>query len=564
MDDPRSGADARAGSASSEDLHVPLSDFAVPAGPTAAIAVPASLPTSSGEGVRPRRSWSGFPFRAGLLVFLWLAFSIGIRKLTLPDEGRYVGVAWEMLRSGDWLIPTENGLPFFHKPPLFYWLTAASMAVFGTGPAAARFAPLLAATLGTLCLYFIARRWVGERTARWTVVALVTQPFFFGAAQFANLDMPVAACIATAILFAAHASLLIRSGLPYRRALLAAWAAAALGVLAKGLIGLVLPCLVVLAWLLLSGQRRTILRLLWPGGPALFALIVAPWFIAVQHRYPGFAHFFFVYQHFERFAKGGFNNVEPWWFFFAVVAGLTLPWSLWLLRSTFGNRAGESDDATLWRRLMWVWLAVVLVFFSIPQSKPVGYAMPVLFPIAALSADAMLGAFGGLRRGVDAAHRLAVASAMTGATICLVTLGYFSLASHRDNMALAQTLLRLRAAGDPVVFVEDYFFDVPLHARLTEPVPVLSNWQDPTIAAHDNWKRELSEARVFAPQLADALLVDEQRGLALRCGSAPLWALAKDDAQGRMQAIPGAMLIQQANRAALWRITADPAACGAR
>ena len=59
------------------------------------------------------------PCAAAALALLWLTFSLGARSLTLPDEGRYVGVAWEMLRSGNWLIPTENGLPFFHKPPLF-------------------------------------------------------------------------------------------------------------------------------------------------------------------------------------------------------------------------------------------------------------------------------------------------------------------------------------------------------------------------------------------------------------------------------------------------------------
>jgi len=64
---------------------------------------------------------------AALAVVAWLAFAIGLHPLTLPDEGRYVGVAWEMMRSGDWLVPMQNGLPFFHKPPLFYWLTALSM-----------------------------------------------------------------------------------------------------------------------------------------------------------------------------------------------------------------------------------------------------------------------------------------------------------------------------------------------------------------------------------------------------------------------------------------------------
>ena len=71
-----------------------------------------------------RRDW----LVAGAAALLWLGFTLGLRRLALPDEGRYVGVAWEMLRSGNWLVPTLDGLPFFHKPPLFYWLTAASLA----------------------------------------------------------------------------------------------------------------------------------------------------------------------------------------------------------------------------------------------------------------------------------------------------------------------------------------------------------------------------------------------------------------------------------------------------
>ncbi len=62
-----------------------------------------------------------------LLAFVWLALLAWARPLMLPDEGRYVGVAWGMLRSGDWLTPALDGLPYFHKPPLFYWITAAAM-----------------------------------------------------------------------------------------------------------------------------------------------------------------------------------------------------------------------------------------------------------------------------------------------------------------------------------------------------------------------------------------------------------------------------------------------------
>src|SRR5262245_44260473 len=95
------------------------------------------------------------------VVFGWLAASAWLRPLALPDEGRYVGVALEMLRAKNWLVPTLDTLPYFHKPPLFYWLTAASLALFGVNEFAARIPSLLAATAGACALYLFARRWIG-------------------------------------------------------------------------------------------------------------------------------------------------------------------------------------------------------------------------------------------------------------------------------------------------------------------------------------------------------------------------------------------------------------------
>src|SRR5689334_14106977 len=94
-----------------------------------------------------------------LLTVVWLGASAGLRQLSLPDEGRYVGVAWEMLRSGDWLTPTLDGLPFFHKPPLFYWITAASLSLFGLNEWAARAAPIFGGFVAAASLYLFTRRW---------------------------------------------------------------------------------------------------------------------------------------------------------------------------------------------------------------------------------------------------------------------------------------------------------------------------------------------------------------------------------------------------------------------
>ncbi len=378
-------------------------------------------------------------------AFAWLAFSIGARPLSLPDEGRYVGVAWEMLRSGDWIVPTENGLPFFHKPPLFYWLTAGAMRVFGTSLWTARFAPLVGASLGAAALFLLTRRWIGERDARAVLAVLLLQPFFFGAAQFANLDMLVAGCIAASVAAAAHAVLLMREQRSAQAAIVGAWLAAALGVLAKGLIGVALPMIVVFAWLLAFRQWRLMLRLCSPLGLAVFALVAAPWFLVMQARFPEFGHYFFVVQHLQRFAAGGFNNVQPWWYFIVAVPLLTLPWSAWLVRPTFGAREGEPEAATLLRRLMWIWLVVVAVFFSIPQSKPIGYIMPLLFPIAALAADAIASR---LRDGSPRTTQATVGGAALAVFLCLALVFGIAANYHHDDTALARTLKDLRGADE--------------------------------------------------------------------------------------------------------------------
>jgi 4-amino-4-deoxy-L-arabinose transferase-like glycosyltransferase len=250
-----------------------------------------------------------------LAAFSWLACTAWLRPLALPDEGRYVGVAWEMVRSGDWITPTLNGLPYFHKPPLFYWLTASALSIFGNVAWAGRIAPWAGACLLAGSAYLFGRRWLGERGGFHWLLVLLTLPLVFVAAQYANLDMLVAGCITACILAFAHAALVEADGPDRRRALLAGYAFAALGVLAKGLIGIVLPGLVLVAWLLVAGRPLQVLRLLSLPGLLLFGVVAAPWFLAMQARFPEFGHYFFVVQHFGRFTTEGFNNARPFWFF---------------------------------------------------------------------------------------------------------------------------------------------------------------------------------------------------------------------------------------------------------
>ena len=482
------------------------------------------------------------------LTFVWLAASAWARPLRLPDEGRYVGVAWEMVRSGDWLTPTLNGLPFFHKPPLFYWITALSISTFGPHEWAARVAPLLGAWLGAMSLFLFVRRWADERTALLTLVALLVQPLFFVGAQFANMDMVVAGCITATIVSLAHAALCMEGRAPWRGALAAAYVFAALGLLAKGLIGVVIPALVLCCWLLASGRWRLVLRLLWLPGVAAFLLVAGPWFLLMQERFPEFFHYFVVVQHFKRFAQSGFNNVQPFWFYPAVIALFTFPWLFWLYRQVRDGRAVQA-----WKHpvtsLMWFWLATVVLFFSLPQSKPLGYVLPAVPAVAYLIADAYA-RFAATSR----ERRLWWVSIACTAFLCLVAVAVFALRPLHSTRDIGRALGAQRSPGEPVVMLDKYYYDVPYYAGLRFPVAVVADWNSPDIRLHDDWRKEIADAAYFSDDVGRRSLLTAAQVPQLLCQSMVGWVIASTDAPTRFRFLAHARAVVTEGSTTLWRV----------
>ncbi len=495
------------------------------------------------------------PLTAALLIFFVLAATIGWRPLLLPDEGRYVGVAWEMMRSGDWITPTLNGLSYFHKPPLFYWLSAGAMSLFGWHEWAARLPPLLGGWLGAFSTFMFVRRWCDQRSARIAVLALVLQPLFFVGSQFANLDMLVAGCITATIVLLAHTALSREAGLAWRGSLAGAYAAAAFGMLAKGLIGVALPGLVVVVWLLWLRKPRALLRLTWLPGIALFALLAGPWLIAMQLKFPEFFHYFIVVQHFERFADTGFNNVAPVWFYVAVLALAWLPFAPWLLglrRAPSLTAPGQPQRRQI-RLLMVVWVVAITAFFSIPASKLVGYIFPVLPPVAVLLAFALNGAGGYRRNPIPIWMWLGPAlAAMAGVGLVVV----LTVHPRKSSRELALTLAAQRAPGEPVVMVQEYVFDLPIYARLKAPVVVVEDWAAPEARQRDTWRKELLDAGQFAPARAKALLIEPSALAPLLCLGPPTWVVGSGDFAQLFPYLSAATSVASDAGRMLWRV--DP------
>lgn len=480
-----------------------------------------------------------------LAAFAWLAATAGLRPLAVPDEGRYVGVAWDMLRSGDWLLPRLDGLPYFHKPPLFYWITAAALSVSDSSLFAARLAPWIGGCLALASLFLFTRRWIGREFALWALLALATTPLLFFGAQYANLDMLVAGCITATILAFAHAALLQPGERGRNAALLAAYALCALGVLAKGLIGIVLPGMVLFLWLAWERRWMAMLRLLWWPGILLFFALASPWFIAMQERFPQFMHYFFVVQHFQRFAESGFNNPRPFWFYPVVLAVLALPWTLWLARAkVLAWRGGDTPAVA--RRLMLVWLVSITLFFTLPRSKLVGYILPVVAPLVWLTVDVALRA---------GSARLRRATAIAAVLLCVAAAAAIDLKADRSQIVLGDVLRQRMQPADTVIALDEYRFAIPFEGRLQRPMLVVSDWSPQSVASRDNWRRELADAAVFEP--AQNWLISEAQ-LAPRICAAPgtTWLVGDEGVASKYRWLAAAAKVASSRRLALWRV--DP------
>jgi 4-amino-4-deoxy-L-arabinose transferase-like glycosyltransferase len=315
-----------------------------------------------------------------LLLLVAAAWFVGLeyRGLFQPDEGRYASIALEMLHSGDWITPRLNGLKYFEKPPLQYWATAAAYAAFGADEWTTRLWPALTGFLGIALAAFCGTRLSPGRPWLLTVLIFSGCWGYFLAAQLATLDMGLNFFLSAAL----FAFLLARrDGLTARAErgwMLAAWAAMALAVLSKGLIGVVIPGLALILYSLVERDFSAFRRLhLLPGLP-LFLALAAPWFIAVQLRNPEFFDFFFIREHFQRFALSEHHRAGPWWYFIPILLIGLLPWTPRLPEVIAAGWKAPGWHAFKPDRFLIVWAAVVFIFFSVSHSKLPLYILPAI------------------------------------------------------------------------------------------------------------------------------------------------------------------------------------------
>jgi 4-amino-4-deoxy-L-arabinose transferase-like glycosyltransferase len=493
------------------------------------------------------------------LVGGWLGWLAWMRFLHLPDEGRYVGVAWDMYRADSFWVPLMNGLPYFHKPPLFYWLNELSFLLFGVHEWSARITPWLAAWSSAMALYFFLRKRQGVELATASLGILVTMPLFYGGAQYANLDMLVAGMMTLTVLAGAEAVLRSESDEAYR--LMSIWAGvfAALAILAKGLIGIVLPGGVLFFWLIFTGRWRKFGVLLWPPVILAFALVVLPWFIAMQKLYPDFFDYFFIHQHVERFVSESFNNTQPFWFYLPLLFSLTLPWSLATPVFFYPGFWQKGDRSFL--ALTGIWFGVMTVFFSIPASKLIGYILPALAPLAVLLAQGILYLFKNAPNNwLKHLLRTAKTCFVISVFVCVTTLIIFRFNQKDSGSEMGRLIARELQADDTFVFLRSYPFDLPIYSGMRKPAWVVENW--PGIIKRDNWRNELADAARFNPGLGKEVLVNLDALLPRMCqtDNRVFWLRGDENELPAWPFLQGlAPVRREDNESMLWKIKTDSA-----
>jgi 4-amino-4-deoxy-L-arabinose transferase-like glycosyltransferase len=447
-----------------------------------AAAPPDATPSAAAHG---GAFWLQLALAVVLLVRL---VTLGTYPLADTSEARYGEIARVMRETGNWVTPQETpGTPFWAKPPLYAWLSAASTYVFGIDEFALRL-PSLLCGVGVLVLCYVwtgalarkpsppsqcdeagdgsqGRVQVGEGRSSGAELSLPSPASGRGAGGEGGGegvgDAPLLACVilaTTVLFFIGYGAVMTDPTLglatawmmvAFQRAVidrsdLAIWrygffAAAGLAMLAKGPVAflyMALPVAVCATWR--KQWPRVWQSLPWLRGSVLWAAISLPWYIWAEVRTPGFLNYFLIGEHVLRYLEPGWTgdrygtaHREPVGTIWAYLAGALGLWSILLLavvrpaRGWMGRvRVWCADDGRLFALLV---VLLPLIVFTFARNEIWTYVMPVLTPLAALL---------GLELARRSAHRgrWRRAVIVTGcASIALVCVGAIAWAPVRTN-----------------------------------------------------------------------------------------------------------------------------------
>lgn len=321
------------------------------------------------------------------VLSLW---ELGRLPLLDVDEPVYGEVGRLMAAShgiAGWLTPHYNGVMWFDKPPLFYWLAGLSMRLGGTSEWAARLPSALCAVGLVATVYALARRMFPRYPSAglWAGLVLATGVQFFLLGRAAVTDMTLALTLTLALL-GLYAWLDSGRG----RAIGACGLWTGLACLVKGPVALVLVGGLLVLYVVATRRWSLAAKpALW-GGLALCLLVALPWYVAMTHWHgQAFVQGFLEANNVTRFLKPEHHETNAVWWYVPIFAAFFLPWTLSVpgaLTAAKVRNLAERDEPGSARPTVFLglWCALVFVFFSVSQTKLVTYIFPLFPAMAAL------------------------------------------------------------------------------------------------------------------------------------------------------------------------------------
>jgi 4-amino-4-deoxy-L-arabinose transferase-like glycosyltransferase len=321
-----------------------------------------------------------YPFFLVLLCAVLYLTALGSRDFWAPVEPRYAEIARVMFIKGEWIVPTVNGDLYTDKPILFFWLVLIVSKLAGSvNEWTVRLPAALGALGAVLTSYKLGKDFFGAKIGFVAAVVLATSVRVILEARWAHVDMLFAFLFLLSMLFAARAILVKEN----RNEIIAAYVFMALATLTKGLIGVVLPAIILLTFVAVRRDWRLLREARLPLGIPLFLLVAAPWFYLVNQATGGKWLGDFIYIHHIRRFADPLGHREPFYYYFTTLPVDLLPWTIFALPALFAYKPSKKLFAEPKSLFLTVWFFVIFVFFSLSDSKRDLYLLPLL-PVAAL------------------------------------------------------------------------------------------------------------------------------------------------------------------------------------
>ncbi len=321
------------------------------------------------------------PAVIALFCLLYL-LPLGLRPMTVPDESRYSEIPREMIASGDWVVPRLNGVRYFEKPVLGYWVNAVSITLFGQNRFAVRLPAALATGLSALMVFLLIRRFTGTSEAG----VLAAGAYLTCIAVFALGVINILDSLLTLFLTVGMGAFFLAylSGRMWTRVLGLALLGICCGLafLVKGFLAFAAPAVAVVPFVIWEGRWKAFFKTAWI--PALAAVLVAlPWGVMIHLREGDFWNYFFWTEHISRFLSPiPGQHPKPLWFFIPVLIGGALPWAALIPAACLGGKRSWFSDPFI--RFTVCWLFFPFLFFSASSGKLIPYILPCFPPLVIL------------------------------------------------------------------------------------------------------------------------------------------------------------------------------------